>query len=67
MRAMIKFDAPAKMQATLTITGTMQTFEALRDGLDSRTWPSFELRSALTEAIHDVNKTFYGNSTDDAK
>lgn len=61
MKARFQLNDPEKMEASMTITMTVQAWIELRDQLQ-KAWPSSELSSAVSDIILQARKCFWTES-----
>jgi hypothetical protein len=65
MKVAIQLADPDGFPCTVTITATMKELKALRDQTDNSKYPGWDFRCALTHAISDASKVFYGEMRKD--
>jgi len=59
MKITIKLSDPKALPVTVNFISTIEELTTLYEQLP-KSWPAYELRGALYDAIHAANKTFYG-------
>jgi len=64
MKASYELKNPNKLEATITLTATVEDFRELMKH-QPEAWPCWHLRNAIKEVVDKAEATFYANSKQD--
>lgn len=64
MQARFMMEQPAKIQATMKLTASLEEWEALRDQLENK-WPSSDLTYRINDLLAQARKVFYSSPKED--